>query len=338
MKWRREQLPGFLDFGDYHNSSGNPTWITFFFVFSKGMLYEKPQYDPVFPGYLPLIDPDTNQTMFKEIPKNSSDPIAYTNYDARPSIIGCIEDVYICSSEAGECVEGLNNYINFEGIGKPVAQTQFDGSETSEQDITHFLLSHALLDIGIGGNVDPECYEVNTSQDLVALYVSGTMSTRSKSRGFITLHRNLPQGHWKEIVRRAFETSLANSQFNVLNIVRGNHRGAHDGGKSYGKIPHRFRGLCKMGKFYSVGWRNVSVSGFLGLLGLSALITLASVRTEGYDLWVTVWARSLTRLMKWIVLKISTIPWKAVLTHVSAWIHRVLPRIPRKWTSNDLEA
>ena len=48
-----------------------------------------------------------------------------------------------------------------------------------------------------------------------------------------------------------------------------------------------------MGKLHSVGWRNVSVWGLFGLLSFSALVTLASVKTEDDEPWITIWTRTI---------------------------------------------
>jgi len=59
---------------------------------------------------------------------------------------------------------------------------------------------------------------------------------------------------------------------------------------NYDDIPQTYRGMCKMVTFKSVGWRNVSVGGFLGLLVLAAAITLAGVKTENGELWLNLGA------------------------------------------------
>ncbi len=43
-------------------------------------------------------------------------------------------------------------------------------------------------------------------------------------------------------------------------------------------------------KFKSVGWLNVSIGGFLGLLVLAAAITLASVKTRKGESWLNLGA------------------------------------------------
>ena len=50
--------------------------------------------------------------------------------------------------------------------------------------------------------------------------------------------------------------------------------------------PPDWSGVCQMRKVKSVGWLNVSVWGFLGLLSLAGGITLASCRTRDESLWL----------------------------------------------------
>ena len=304
-----------LEPGRYRNASANPTWITFFFVSSQGMLYEKPQYDPVFPGFLPLPSPDTNQTMYGVGPQDSLTPIAYANYDPRPTIIGCVDDVYIRSSQLGRCVEGLKNYDDPYLGDKTKAASRFEDSQASELEILHFFLSHVILDKIKGGNVDPEeFYVYSRAQEMVQAYLASSRYIPHTRDGF-SIYHNLPQDHWKEIVRQDFEAYLASLQFRVLDIARGD-KTCH--GK---RIPKRLRGICNMGKFHSVGWRNVSVWGLFGLLSLSALVALASVETEHGDLWITVGVRILIRSLRCTLHKIGRISWRVILARAMLFLH-----------------
>lgn len=94
---------------------------------------------------------------------------------------------------------------------------------------------------------------------------------------------DLPREQWKVEVRRWFVISLAHLQYSVLDIVRGIDQPgtARSGvGKRVEVPPPNLRGTCHMGKFKSVGWRNVSVWGLVGLLSLCGAVSLASVATE----------------------------------------------------------
>ena len=138
--------------------------------------------------------------------------------------------------------------------------------------------------------------------------------------------RNIPQDQWKVEVRRVFENSLAQIQYNVLDAVRG--RETVDGQGSihdYDNIPQEFEGLCKMGKFISVGWRNVSVWGFVGLLVFAAGVSLASIRTEEEELWLVVGVGRMDRVLRWAIKEILRVPW------ANAWgfVVESLSRVPR---------
>lgn len=104
---------------------------------------------------------------------------------------------------------------------------------------------------------------------------------------------SLPRDQWKKEVRQRFETSLAQIQFNVLDIVQGSADN-----ENYQAIPPQFQGICNMIKFKSVGWRNVSVWGFFGLLLFAIAVSVASIKTEDEDLWLTVGARQLVLALR----------------------------------------
>lgn len=84
-----------------------------------------------------------------------------------------------------------------------------------------------------------------------------------------------------------------------------------DSGKRVEVPPPNLRGICQMGKFKSVGWRNVSFWGLVGLLSLCGAVSLASVATEDEELWLIVGVRLLTRAirggMRWLKIKFMCI-------------------------------
>ena len=63
-------------------------------------------------------------------------------------------------------------------------------------------------------------------------------------------------------------------------------------------IPDEYRAICDIGKVRSTGWRNVSVVGFLGLLGLAAGIALASCEAESGSLWLFIAAEAVERYVR----------------------------------------
>ena len=105
----------------------------------------------------------------------------------------------------------------------------------------------------------------------------------------------LPPEQWKVEARRLFEASLARIQVELVNTVRGTSNTPVE----QFEFPEEYRGMCSMGKFKSVGWRNVSVWGFSGLLFLAASISLASVQTKEEELWLIVALRLVAQATSW---------------------------------------
>jgi hypothetical protein len=67
-----------------------------------------------------------------------------------------------------------------------------------------------------------------------------------------------------------FRTSLAQVQIYARNIARGNPNVPAWSINLLDKYP-QIRGICNIYKFKSTGWRNISVSGFLGAIGIGLL-------------------------------------------------------------------
>ncbi|KAL8769418.1 MAG: hypothetical protein Q9209_004646 [Squamulea sp. 1 TL-2023] len=113
---------------------------------------------------------------------------------------------------------------------------------------------------------------------------------------------------WEDEVRHLFRSSLAQIQYGVLDTVRWSKNidrtdmgsladkipTLSKGWKAYlhsldgPGIPPGYEGICNMVKFNSIGWQNVSVWGFLGLLFLAGGISLGSCRTEEEKLLLVV--------------------------------------------------
>ena len=114
---------------------------------------------------------------------------------------------------------------------------------------------------------------------------------------------DLPADQWKIEVNRWFEASLARIQANVFDITRGTGSGSQsdDEHEDYEGIPSRLQGICSMGKFRSVGWRNVSAWGFLGILSSVAVVTLASHQTQDGSFGVWEATRRVIKGLWWTV-------------------------------------
>ncbi len=74
-----------------------------------------------------------------------------------------------------------------------------------------------------------------------------------------------------------------------------------------------------MGKFKSVGWRNVSVWGFLELLSFAAGVSLASVNTDDEELWLVVGFRLVGKVLRWAIDKASKLLWTSYLAQTVLW-------------------
>lgn len=115
----------------------------------------------------------------------------------------------------------------------------------------------------------------------------------------------LAQEQWKVEARRLFQASLAHVQLATFNLAR-NTSGTFD---EVG-IPSNYQSMRQMVKFKTVGWRNVSVGGFCGLLLLAAGISLASVRGSE-DFWLIISLRAISKAFRWIV---DRIPWHVAVS------------------------
>ena len=72
-------------------------------------------------------------------------------------------------------------------------------------------------------------------------------------------------------------------------------------------------------KFRSVGYRNVSVWGFFGLLSFAAFVSITSVKTEEQELWLVVAVRGLLVALGWALWKLKDLPWRALCARVAAF-------------------
>ncbi|KAE9367943.1 hypothetical protein N431DRAFT_445015 [Stipitochalara longipes BDJ] len=77
--------------------------------------------------------------------------------------------------------------------------------------------------------------------------------------------RSLPlaEKQWEVETEKMFQTSLARMQLNVFNVVRGtasNFDGYTD------ILPEKYRGICKLVKIPTIGWRNINFAGIVGVL------------------------------------------------------------------------
>ena len=259
---------------------------------------------------------------FAPFPKtyvNNGTP-SYVDNDSSPGILGCVDNTSICDLWSEVCwnilanrPEEFRSYLDFyrmqfgstKLIGPnngllPAHYNVLDplgildkptAARRTEAELAYVLLANSLT-------YSTACFK---------FFVWTTFDLREKC-GASILCTEIPLDQWKAEARSAFETSLAQIQFNVLDFVRG-RKWMED----FGGVPPRYRGLCKMGKFHSVGWRNVSFWGLLGLLSLAGGVSLAGVRTKDEELWLVIGPSFCIHGFRWAWSKTRELPWEGHL-------------------------
>ena len=273
------------------------------------MSYDHYRDDPIFPATSPVHSDGSYSWKLKF-------PPLFVNQNPIPTVVGCIHNTSICSSERGECWNYLETPVSrLEDLNPQARSNQLgeSGNATSATDaeLAQVLLSNALMD-----TTDPLfCPSRSGTYKPSNVLDSCSRTTYNPGLEFETCY-GLPFDQWKAEVRIVFEASLARIQFNVLNIVRGEHIGPVSTPK---RLAPNLQGLCKMGKFKSVGWRNVSVWGFFGCLSFAAGISLASIKTEDDEFWLIIWARLLKRVILGLYRLARTIPWRDMCSRITCF-------------------
>ena len=133
-------------------------------------------------------------------------------------------------------------------------------------------------------------------------------------------HNNLcfSRDVWMREVRTRFEITLASIQGNLVNIVRDNTERSTGFTNSiyYVELPPNYRGLCSLGKFRAVGWRNVSAWGLLGLFALALAVSLASIQNEKEEYWIAIATRKVVRGVTWLIDLLYMVPWTFMRTEL----------------------
>lgn len=201
---------------------------------------------------------------------SSKKGLQYYNNTTSPGIVVCLDDGEVCDAEFKNCEEALQSHRGLGSIRDGVRA----GRMTDNQ------LARALLLSSLAGS---------------ACSGFGRQALKAQSLcDYLRCYDDFPTHQWRVEARRWFEASLARIQLKMLYTVRG----INNNGQDYDSIVPEYRDMCGMGKFKSVGWRNVSVVGFLGLLLLASVVTLASIRAKNGDLWITLCLRALTRYIR----------------------------------------
>ena len=241
--------------------------------------------------------------LFPAMVKQSTE--RYLNNTTSPGILGCVDNAFIHDPDLNrswnwpqkrENASPLLLYSNFD---------ELNGNVT----LTHSNLARYLLFMTI-------------SRSFGSVMGGGVMDLEAKSHCNAMYCKGLPREQWKVEARQCFETSLAQLQYSVLDIVRGTNDPHFLFTWSAPDNPPNLRDVCHMGKFKSVGWRNVSAWGLIGLLSLSGGISLATVKTENDELWLVVGAQLVNRAFWWGMCLPRKIPWASTSNRI---VHFVSP-------------
>ena len=343
-------MPKLVDSKVFPKDLVNSSSISIFLLGSQGMIYDKYREDPVFPATSKAAGGDDSHNAYVNIEPipggaggNDDFRNAYVNNEPLPGILGCIDNTYICDSDLGTCwnypskpltADGINWYNPGVWFGNPY-KTENSWNEVEPFGIPQRLDMYEFPSLNASSSEETAFMRIwgraigssATEADLALVFLSHVlwgstlcyMWQKWRTIEAMTLCsnsiicENLPLDQWKAEVRQLFETSLAQLQYAVLDTVRGRNESWI---KNYENIPPRFRGLCKMGKFKSVGWRNVSVWGLFGLLSFAAGVSLASVKTEEEELWLVIGFRLVGRALRCVIVKLRQLPWTYVWTRV----------------------
>ena len=188
--------------------------------------------------------------------------------------ITCMNHIQICDILAKNCW-----YMpNFGDPKNLLVSRKLPGYSASNDDLALVLLEACLSDSVIS-------LAHQTGDDRYGLTA---LNFEAQAHCSYIACKDLPDDQWKLELRRWFETSLALIQLNLHEIVRPSldFRDNKTLDEQWHGIPGEYRGICHLGKFRAMGWRNVSALGFFGLLGAATLISLASCETVNGELWV----------------------------------------------------
>lgn len=255
--------------------------MTILEIHSYGVMYGKIRDDPVFPA--------------KEWNRERQN---FQNNETWPRELGCADTASICDPDMNSCWSfpefGKFNY-SLTPIPIWTRTPKSFGSIGTDAELARALLYTAIF-----------------NNFLEPYYDRYSLEAESHCR---YSRCSLPRNQWEVEARQLFETSLAKMQFNVLDIVRGTDNKREE--DFYG-IPPEFRGMCKMGKFKSIGWQNVSFWGLFGLLFFAGAISLASIQTEKGEFWLVIGVVLIYRALLWVIDQLRAVS-RASMLRFRSW-------------------
>jgi hypothetical protein len=101
----------------------------------------------------------------------------------------------------------------------------------------------------------------------------------AQSRMFSVHSLPLAREQWKVEAEQIFQTSLARIQMTARKIARGTETANLSGPDLMDEYP-RYRAMCQVFKFRTVGWKNISVAGVSFCVVGGLLIMICSIKSE----------------------------------------------------------
>jgi hypothetical protein len=169
-------------------------------------------------------------------------------------VLGCVDRTTICSPNGTVC-------------GSLQDWTKLEPSDTDDFRAV-VMLFWSLLQSNIGMALGYRAAEALDAQTKIVAGCSLQLALE----------------HWKIEVQQLFNTSLARIQIDARNIARGPPSGNANGLRSFMR-PY-YSGICRMYKFNSIGWRNVSVSAFMWAISAGLLVIILGVQRKDEQLWI----------------------------------------------------
>ena len=188
----------------------------------------------------------------------------YYNTRWHAGVLGCVDRTTICSPNGTVC--GSLRYWAEQGI-----------SDTEDFRVLIMLI-----------------FSLSTSTMANSISYRGKEALDAQLKTVEGRSLQLVREQWKLEVQELFKTSLARIQINARDIARGPPNGRTEGLR--GIMRPEYQGICRMYKFRSTGWRNVSVSGYISACFASLLLMIIALPGEDEELRIEPVLRGLVDL------------------------------------------
>ena len=324
------EFPDLVSAEERTDSSVNASYSTILLFHSYQTSHTSARGDPLLPA--------TSKVKFPLYYENIYGWDAYQNDNPLPGILGCTDNASIRSPVTGK--EWNFDYGSSAPVPPSAPRVQWPTNHFKEH-FTPYMFNRSFYDsaafnmTGSIPSLSSSSWDSKTrgrasitEEDVVvtllsrALWRSTMCSSFGQKRAVDVVDSvwrcrenricyYLPLDQWKIEARNLFQISLAQIQYNVLEVAQGTDmKLPHPGYQNTPNYPYwewlgslpdtppGFEDVCKMVKFKSTGWRNVSTWGFLGVLIFAAGVSLGSCRTEEkQELFLVVACRAVYRLL-----------------------------------------